>query len=447
MIKRILSAVLLFAMLLSLFVGVVPAAEQAPLLSDASLAFTDVKTTDWYFTEVNSLYLSRVIGGFGDGTFRPKNTVTTGQALKMILLASGFEEPEPVESHWARGYLDLALEQQIIESGDITDLDVPMTRLLVAKVVARAIGAPEPENGYFSDTEDAYANALKECDIMGGYPDGTFLPNKSLTRAELSAIVYRIQLYMDPSKLLEEVEQEAADLTLRTSEKCISYIKKTEGFTRYAYWDYSQYSIGYGSRCLASDYPLGITEKDADTLLRKLLKEFETEFNKFLKNNHLIIEDNVYDALMSFTYNTGTDWFVKGSRLSALLIEEDYTENEIASALGIWCHLSENGSVVISDMLLQRRIEEIKMLLYGDYNGSNKTEFCTVKFYSDEEDSYVDVDIALYVKGSSYNPQFNAYGGTGETEFVGWLVRGGRNIWLDDLKEINHNYEVDAIWE
>ena len=77
---------------------------------------------------------------FPDGTFRPEEKVTTGQALKMIILAAGHAEPEKVSSHWARGYLNFALEAGILERGEITDLDVSMSRLLTAKVSARALG-------------------------------------------------------------------------------------------------------------------------------------------------------------------------------------------------------------------------------------------------------------------------------------------------------------------
>ena len=73
--------------------------------------FSDVAATDWYYSVVMQLVEAGTIDGFPDGTFRPKNTVTTGQALKMILLAAGYPEPERAASHWARGYLDFAIEQ------------------------------------------------------------------------------------------------------------------------------------------------------------------------------------------------------------------------------------------------------------------------------------------------------------------------------------------------
>ena len=102
-----------------------------------------------------ALYDARVIDGFKDGTFQPESTVTTGQALKMILLAAGYGEPERVASHWARGYLNLALDEGILERGEITDLDVTILRSLVAKIAAKALHLErQSAENYFVDTTD-----------------------------------------------------------------------------------------------------------------------------------------------------------------------------------------------------------------------------------------------------------------------------------------------------
>ena len=39
---------------------------------------------------------------------------------------------------------------------------------------------------------------------------------------------------------------------------CIELIKKCEGFSKYIYWDYSQWTIGYGTGVGADEYPDGI---------------------------------------------------------------------------------------------------------------------------------------------------------------------------------------------
>jgi len=164
---------------------------------EASTVFSDLYQDQWYYVYVNDLYNSSVINGYEDGTFRPERTVTTGEALKMILLAAGCPEPEPVASHWARGYLDMALEYGILSPGDITDLDIPITRVMMAKISANALGLNRLfDSDPFVDSSNLYAAILYDHGIVTGYEDGSFGPNRSLTRAELSAIVYRINNFV-----------------------------------------------------------------------------------------------------------------------------------------------------------------------------------------------------------------------------------------------------------
>lgn len=170
-------------------------------------------------------------------TFRPKNTVTTGQALKMILLAAGYPEPERAASHWARGYLDFAIEQGFVTRfKEITDLDVPISRALVAQIAAKAMGLTRPEavEVSFTDTDDDNVLALAAIGIVDGYKDGTFLPSKSLTRAELAAITARITNYLAPATP-DSGDTDLDDNTpimLRTTESGVALHQGARGLPR-----------------------------------------------------------------------------------------------------------------------------------------------------------------------------------------------------------------------
>ena len=74
------------------------------------ISFSDVPESSWFYEDVMTLSESGVVSGYPDGTYRPTKKVTTGESLKMVLLAAGYPEPGPAESHWARGYLDFAIE-------------------------------------------------------------------------------------------------------------------------------------------------------------------------------------------------------------------------------------------------------------------------------------------------------------------------------------------------
>ena len=425
-------------------------AEQAEQTEEAdgtteAQRFSDVAATDWYYSVVMQLVEAGTIDGFPDGTFRPKNTVTTGQALKMILLAAGYPEPERAASHWARGYLDFAIEQGFVTRfKEITDLDVPISRALVAQIAAKAMGLTRPETVEisFTDTDDDNVLALAAAGIVDGYKDGTFLPSKSLTRAELAAITARITNYLAPATP-DSGDTDLDDNTpimLRTTENGVAFIKAREGFRATAYWDYSQYSIGYGSRCEANEYPNGITQEQADRLLRKKLQEFETKLDAFLTKNNLTLSNTQYDALISLTYNIGSTW-MNGTRLASYLASGQYTHNELASAMGIWCHVKESGGdYVIHDGLVSRRMAELRVFLYADYSGSSNG-FYWVRFVQTEKGDRAR-DIAFYEAGSTYDPSFDA---TSDTEvFLGWYTESGEL--LTDLTA-TENRTVYAQWE
>ena len=409
------------------------------------VSFSDVPEDSWFYTDVMTLAESGVIGGYPDGTYRPTKKVTTGEALKMILLAAGYPEPEPAASHWARGYLNFAIEQGFLTRyEDISDLDVNMTRGLVAKLAANALGLSAPGTyGTFTDTDSPYVEALCAAGIVGGYPDGTYRPGASISRAEIAAIVNRIYQSREPSLPADndtDLDIDPSQIELRTTEQMIALLKSKEGFRATAYWDYSQYSIGYGSACTKDEYPNGITEAQADILLREMLQGFEKKLDKFLQENYITLRDNQYDALISLTYNIGSGW-MKESALATLLKNSTYSNNELASAIGIWCHVKSNGVTSIHDGLVARRISEINVFLYGDYSGK-ATGFYSVRFEQTEKGDRAR-DIAFYEAGSAYDPAFEATSDDGEI-FLGWYTEDG--TLLTDLRA-TQDLTVTARWE
>ena len=63
--------------------------------------FVDLPEEHWSFPYVSELYAQGVVAGDPEGTFRPGDPVTWGEAFKLILLAIGEEEPQRVpNTHW-----------------------------------------------------------------------------------------------------------------------------------------------------------------------------------------------------------------------------------------------------------------------------------------------------------------------------------------------------------
>ncbi len=158
--------------------------------------YSDVSEDDWYYDYVIELSESGVFSGYDDGTFKPNDNVTYGQALKLILRAVGFDVQSPTDAHWASGYLTLAESKGIVD-GTVSGLDADIDRQAVAEIAAKSLGLPplDPEP-VFKDTTDGFVLMLYYCDIIAGSSDESgalmFYPENSITRAELSSIIYKL---------------------------------------------------------------------------------------------------------------------------------------------------------------------------------------------------------------------------------------------------------------
>ena len=161
--------------------------------------FSDVGSSTWCYKYVTELSDAGVIGGYTDGTFKPNNTVTYGAALKLVMLAAGYAEQKPTGSHTFSGYLTKAKEAGLV-SGNV-DLNKPITRLQVSQLAAKALRldiSNLSDVKPFTDTADVYVQALNAAGIVEGYfsnGTSTFKPGNTLTRGQVSAIVWRMRNY------------------------------------------------------------------------------------------------------------------------------------------------------------------------------------------------------------------------------------------------------------
>lgn len=178
---------------LSLLLGVMT-------VSASAAVFTDVAQDFWCHQEVSDLVDAGVIGGYGDGTYRPNNPVTCGAALKLVLLAAGYGTQAPTGSNVFSGYYDYALQKGFLAKGEMTDLGAAATRLQIARLTARALKLPASSLATpYADTSDGYAVALYTTGIMQGtVRNGKAVLNASagIKRGEMAAVVWRI-LYTD----------------------------------------------------------------------------------------------------------------------------------------------------------------------------------------------------------------------------------------------------------
>ena len=105
-------------------------------------SFSDVSAGAWYATAVNTLVELDVLSGYGDNTFRPNNAVTRAEFVTAVCkcfdsLSTGSAGFSDVSGHWAEGFVNQAVAE----------------------------------------------------DWISGFPDGTFRPDESIQRCQVTAIL------------------------------------------------------------------------------------------------------------------------------------------------------------------------------------------------------------------------------------------------------------------
>ncbi len=115
------------------------------------------------------------------------------------------------------------------------------------------------------------------------------------------------------------------------------------------------YTIGWGHYGPDVYEGMKITQERADQLLAQDVAEFAGYVNNFSKTNKIDLNQNQFDALVSFTYNVGTAW-MSNSTIKTYLINgiDKYTDTQITNAFLMW---NKSGGQVLAGLTRRRKAE------------------------------------------------------------------------------------------
>ncbi|MDR0889249.1 MAG: alpha/beta fold hydrolase [Oscillospiraceae bacterium] len=130
------------------------------------LPFTDVKQTDWFYSEVNYAYYRGLMIGTSDASFEPHTTTTRGMVVTMLYRIDG--------------------EQGVTTTSSFADV----------------------EAGKYYENAVAWAAEKK---IVEGYGDGKFGPNDPITREQMATILYRYAQYKEYATVIATEHRAFAD--------------------------------------------------------------------------------------------------------------------------------------------------------------------------------------------------------------------------------------------
>lgn len=225
---------------------------------------------------------------------------------------------------------------------------------------------------------------------------------------------------------------------MKTSEAAIGILKDLEGFSEFAYFDYAHYSIGYGTSCEKDEYPDGITEEEADALLREALGKMEEDVNRFANRQGILFSQNQFDALMLFTYNVGSGWVLSDGEFRQAVIE-NASGNDFLYAIGLWSTAGNELSIG----LLNRRLLEADIYLNCDYADGRPSNYTYVIYNNNGGEGQAraqgfDCNLEAYVKSQ---PELDG------NVFLGWYTAREGGAWVTELTAANAEQTLYAHWQ
>ena len=197
----------------------------------------------WAQKEIQEAVAAGWVDGYPDGSFQPEKTITRAEFTKLLLDAihltpdsetvawmtetattkdGRYSEKKYVpilndmDGHWltTQGWTDAALYSGMVVPDDYNGKNFrpekEIARYEIALMTDRALGLVYPANQYagedlpFADNAEildwmkGYVNESVKAGVLKGYPDGSFQPNKTSTRAEAVVMIQR---------MLEEMEE------------------------------------------------------------------------------------------------------------------------------------------------------------------------------------------------------------------------------------------------
>nr|WP_154893878.1 glycoside hydrolase family 3 N-terminal domain-containing protein [Paenibacillus xylanexedens] len=196
--------------------------------------FNDLQYSKWAEDGIEYMAKRGTVAGYGDGKFKPAGLVTRAQAVTFLVRelypeqlekpAEGTTYSDVPKTHAFNKEIAIASKNGLASGfpdGSFRP-DAPLSRAETAAFLTRAYSLSEgKQTANWSDTENHWAAApilvMSSNGLVGGYSDGTYRPNQTVTRAEYAVFMSR----------LIQFERQAA-IQAQDWDKLISYMTVSE---------------------------------------------------------------------------------------------------------------------------------------------------------------------------------------------------------------------------
>jgi len=173
----------------------------------ANMKLSDVKSTDWCAPYIFDLMLDGIVTGYKGGVYMPRQTITRAEFAKMLCKVKGWSVSETAAadcvdvppSHWAHSYVKTLRQNGVVDGYACNSFkaDQALSRAEAVKMIVRTQGYKlDTTSETFPDIIGSWASdfilTARKYNLVTGYPDGSFQPDGTITRAEAAKLIWQL---------------------------------------------------------------------------------------------------------------------------------------------------------------------------------------------------------------------------------------------------------------
>jgi S-layer homology domain. len=189
------------------------------------ISFSDLPTNHWAYKYIFEMVERKVIEGYPDGKFRPNSTISRAEFAKIMVTASGIQAQkvnyssfsDVPTSNWASPFVEAVKDYmtgyRTANGQYIFNPSAPALREDIAVALVKLKGydmnrlpdhslleAMFKDYAGISESAKDYVALAVENGLVSGFPDETFRPQATVTRAEATVMLWRAYQYGNDNK-------------------------------------------------------------------------------------------------------------------------------------------------------------------------------------------------------------------------------------------------------
>ncbi len=176
--------------------------------NNSSEPFTDIKDIEWAEESIMTLYKLGIISDSEDRNFRPNDSISRAEFIKMVVVALGIDDADAKalfndvsKDEWFYSFVANAAEYGLITGDEKNNFNPynEISRQDICVILSRVMdkyGYPQDEyasvftdDGNISDYAKNAVYRLHAFKIINGMGDGTFMPQNMATRAQVAKML------------------------------------------------------------------------------------------------------------------------------------------------------------------------------------------------------------------------------------------------------------------